>query len=116
MKVVEITFFLPSHMHASTKGGLISESFSLQLKSPKLAAKSFSFLREDAQGDSAEDRDLASFFGDLSQSEKLSEIRPPLALHFAKIENKGISKTFFIPCFHINIFFPRHTFLQRKEK
>ena len=41
MKVVEIIFFLPSHMHASTKGGLISESFSLQVKSPKMAAKSF---------------------------------------------------------------------------
>jgi hypothetical protein len=28
--------------------------------------------------DSAQDRDLAPIFGDLSQSEKLSEIKPPL--------------------------------------
>ena len=31
-------------------------------------------LKKDAQG-----RDLAPIFGDLSQSEKLSEIKPPLA-------------------------------------
>ena len=59
---------------------------------------------------------MAPFFGDLSLSEKLSEIRSPLALalHFAKVENKGISKTFFIPCFHINIFF--HAILLFRER
>ena len=30
---------------------------------------------------SAQDSDLAPFFGDLSQIEKLSEIKPPLELH-----------------------------------
>jgi hypothetical protein len=29
--------------------------------------------------DSAQDSDLAPFLGDMSQSEKLSEIKPPLA-------------------------------------
>ena len=31
------------------------------------------------QMDSAQDSDLAPFLGDMSQSEKLSEIKPPLA-------------------------------------
>jgi len=54
----------------SSKGGIFSKSFSLGLKSPK---KSILFL-----GDSAQDSDLAHVIGDLSQSEKHSDIKPPL--------------------------------------
>ena len=58
--------------------GLISESLSLWLTSLKVGAKSFpwalSIKRENVQG-----TDLASIFGDVGQSEKLSEIKPPLA-------------------------------------
>ena len=32
-------------------------------------------------GQSVHERDLALLFGDLSQSEKLSEIKPPLSQH-----------------------------------
>ena len=56
---------------------LISESFSLLLKSQNKIATlqtwAFSLKLDSAQG-----LDLASFFGNLSQSEKLSEIKPPL--------------------------------------
>ena len=61
----------------SVKGGLISESFSLWLKSLKMGDKSLpwaSFLLVD----SAQRSDLAPIFEDLSQSEKLFEIKPPL--------------------------------------
>ena len=59
------------------KGGLIAESFLLWPKSAKLGTKSrpwapFLYL------DSVQGCNLAPFFGDLSQSEKLSEIKPPL--------------------------------------
>ena len=64
------------------KGGLISESFLFWLKSPKMGAKLWPWAllakREHAQG-----RDLAPVFGDLSRSEKPSEIEPPLALDWA---------------------------------
>ena len=46
-----------------SRGGLISESFELWLKSSK---------KEDAQA-----YVFAIYFGDLSRSEKLSEIKPP---------------------------------------
>ena len=45
------------------KGGLISEYFSLKLKSPKKICQ-ITTLKEDG--------DLEPFFGDLNQSEKLS--------------------------------------------
>ena len=65
------------HYSVIIKGGLISESFSLWLKSPKMGTKlqpwGLSTKREDAQ-----DLDLAPIFGDLSQNEKLSDIKPPL--------------------------------------
>ena len=51
----------------SSKGGLILESFLLCLKSPN---KSLSYFLFGAN--------LASLFGDLSQNEKLSEIKPLL--------------------------------------
>ena len=53
-------------LEISAKGGLISGSFSLWLKSPKMVAKSqplASFLWVD----SAQGGNLAQFFGDLSQ-------------------------------------------------
>ena len=64
-------------VHCTDTGGLILKSFSLQLKSPNMSAKSLpwaSFLLVD----SAQGSDLAPIFGDLSQIEKLSEINPPL--------------------------------------
>ena len=59
------------------KGGLISESLSVWLKSPKMDAKSlpWALLVDSAQG-----MDLAPIFGDLSKSEKLSDIKPPLVI------------------------------------
>ena len=53
-----------------TTGGLISESFSPCLKSPKIDAKLLSWALS-AKRDDAEDIDLAPIFGDLSQSEKI---------------------------------------------
>ena len=58
------------------KGGIISENFSLQLKS----------LNKDPKSDQllimwivhAQDSDLAPFLGDLNQSENLSAIKPAL--------------------------------------
>ena len=52
------------------------------LKSPKKGAKSLSSASF-FQLDSAQDSDLAPFLGDLSPSEKLSEIKPPLG----KVQN-----------------------------
>ena len=40
----------------------------------------------------AQDRDLAPFLGDLSQSEKLSEIKPPLLHHLTTNEYKSNNK------------------------
>ena len=59
-----------------TKGGLIDirKFFTLaQISKNRCRPWALSIYREDAQG-----RDLAPIFGDLSQSEKLSEIKPPL--------------------------------------
>ena len=53
----------------SSKGGLISDSFSLWLKSPNKGAK-FS--------PSTQEIDLVPLFGDLIKSYKLSKIKPPL--------------------------------------
>ena len=67
--------FLSSSLNLlhTVKGGLIS----LWLQSPKkrlqITALKNSTWRKDAQSS-----DLAPFFGDWSQSEKLSEIKPPL--------------------------------------
>jgi hypothetical protein len=59
------------------KGALISESLSLWLTSPKMDSKSLpralSTQRENGQGTI-----LAFIFGEVGQSEKLSEIKPPL--------------------------------------
>ena len=52
------------------KGGLISERFSLWLKSPKKGAKNY--LEHHSRKKNAQDSDLAHFLGDLSQNEKLS--------------------------------------------
>ena len=38
--------------------------------------------------DSTQDSDLAPIFGDLSQSEKLSEIKPPLKLYNGSIRGE----------------------------
>ena len=54
---------------------------------------------------------MTSFFGDLSQSEKLSEIWPPLSLHFAKIENKN----FFHSLFSHKYFLPRHILCRERK-
>ena len=62
------------------KGGLISESFSLWLKSPNKGAKSlmntFFFVQ------SAQENDLTPYLGDLSQWERLSEIKLALVKLF----------------------------------
>ena len=60
----------------NTKGGLISEFFSLWLKSPKKGVKSLPEASS-VLVDSAQESDLAPFFEDMSQS-KNSEIKPPL--------------------------------------
>ena len=57
-----------------SKVSLISESVSLWLTSPKMSAESVPSKRKILR------RDLASYFGDPGwPSEKLSEIKPPLA-------------------------------------
>jgi hypothetical protein len=56
------------------KRGLISDSFSLWLKSPKKRCQITVHLKKDAQG-----CDLAPLFGDSSHSEKLYEIKSPLS-------------------------------------
>ena len=58
----------------SGKGGLIPESFSSWLKSPKLGAKSLSTNRKDAKVSN-----LASIFGELSHRKNISETKLPLA-------------------------------------
>ena len=60
---------------ALNKGGLILESVFLWLKSPKNGAKKMTTLSPE---ESAPGTNLAPFRGDLDQSEKLSEIKPPL--------------------------------------
>ena len=52
--------------------------------------------------DSAQESDLAPFFGDLSQSEKLSEIKPPLVLRRLLVET-GYKYFLFFVSFIINI-------------
>ena len=59
------------------KGGIISKSFPLWLKSPKMGAKSLSCT---SFSESVQCSDLAPIFRDLSLSEKLSKIKPPLIL------------------------------------
>ena len=58
-----------------TKGCLISERFSLWLKSPE---SQITILKTIRLKKDAHDSDLASFFEDLSQSNNISEIKPPL--------------------------------------
>ena len=71
-----------------TKGGLISEMFSFWLQYLKTGCQitilSGILKRKDAQNS---DLNLMHIFGDLSQSEKLSEIKPPLKIF---IVNKTI--------------------------
>ena len=62
------------------KGGVISESFSLILKSAKLGAKSQP-RASSLYVDSAQGCDLAPIIGDLSQSENFSEIKSPLKIN-----------------------------------
>ena len=59
------------------KGGLISESFSFQIKSPKKGAQNYPEHLIFTNLDSAQEF-LAPFGGDLIRNEKLSEIKPPL--------------------------------------
>ena len=58
----------------SVKGGLILENFSRLLKSPKKGAKNFSLHYP--QIEEAKDSDLVLFWE--IETEKLSEIKPPL--------------------------------------
>jgi hypothetical protein len=57
---------------------LISESFSICLKSRKKRCQIIPEHLVLRAKDGVKESDLAPFFGDLSQSEKLSEINPPL--------------------------------------
>ena len=59
------------------KGGLISEILSICLKSPKQGEKSLPSTQ----------RLRRAIFGDLRQSEKLSDIKPPLKAQWPKITN-----------------------------
>ena len=74
------------------KGGLISESLLLWLKLPQKGANNYvswvlSTKREDAQ-----DSDLTPFWGDLSQSEKLSEIKLPLFADIYSFTKRDLDK------------------------
>ena len=71
------------------KGGFIAESFSFWLKSPKKAPNH----SPESSPKKKMFSNLAPFFGDLSQSEKLSEIKPPLARVLCQKTKKGY-KTF----------------------
>ena len=71
------------------KGDLISERFSLWLKSPVEASSIFE--------DSAHGREMAPSFGNLSQREKLSYINVPL-LKFWQFQNESM-KSSFLPKF-----------------
>ena len=59
-----------------TNGGLISESFSFWFNFEEEVAKSI--WASPFWVDSAQENDLAPFYGDHKQSEKLSEIKLPL--------------------------------------
>ena len=59
--------------------------FTLAFKHPKMGAKSI-LLASSVGVDSAQGSDLAFIFGDLSQSEKLSEINPPLACTYCNFK------------------------------
>ena len=76
----ELLFPLCNEIPCISKSGLMSESFSLWLKSQKKGVKSqpwaLSTKREDAQC-----CELAFLFLDLSQNEKLSEIKLPLSTY-----------------------------------
>ena len=63
--------------------GLISEYFSLWLKSQKKGAK-FLYCALSTKRKYAHDSDLAILFGDLSQSEKLFVIKPHLNAKYSK--------------------------------
>ena len=60
----------------SFKGVLISESFSIWLKSPKKRCKNYPEHYPPKEKDS----EIAPSLGDLSQSENCSDIKPPLAI------------------------------------
>ena len=72
--------------HPIIKGGLISESFSVWIKSYKKGAKSLSWASS-LYVDIDQDSDLAPFLGDLSQSKNLSHITwsPPKFNKFVEI-------------------------------
>ena len=63
------------------KGGLIWKSFPLWLKSKMKGTKSLSWAQSTYRED-ARERNLAPYFWDLSQIEKLSEIKPPLSIQY----------------------------------
>ena len=80
-----------------SKGCLISERFSLWLKSPESQITILKTIHL------KKDSDLASFFEDLSQSNNISEIKPPLLPsenQFLLIE-KQKSKLFSFLCVQI---------------
>ena len=68
-----VSKYIPKPLYPQNKGGLISERFSIWLKSPQTVPNHSTehLLFRWSQ--------LAPIFGDLSQSEQLSEIKPPLA-------------------------------------
>ena len=63
--------------HPIIWGGLLALSFSVCIKYYKKGARSLSWVSF-LYVDIAQDSDLAPFLGDLSQSEKLSHLKPPL--------------------------------------
>ena len=77
--VLRCVYGMPAALYnIHTKGGLISESFFHWLQSPKECAKHCSEHLLYSLGDRPQDKDFGHFLGDSSQSEKISEITPPL--------------------------------------
>jgi hypothetical protein len=72
-----------------TRGGLISERFFLCLQSPKKGAKTRELYPPKEKMLSIVIRHL--FFGDLSQSEKLSEIKPLLPIQVEPDRAEGLT-------------------------
>ena len=82
-------------MYTAPKGGLISELFSLWHKFPNKGSKSLSiviyiYILSTIHG--AHDND---FLEDLSQCEKLSDIKPPLARFVLKTNRVTLFKILF---------------------
>ena len=75
------------------KDDLISECFSLWLTSPQKKVAN----RNRATEHYVQDSDLQPFFGDLSQSEKLSEIYPSLSILVTFLNIDSFTKDGFLP-------------------